>query len=59
MSGNSSCHDQIVGLVLPRPSTVFQMFASTDTPWVAQTLSHCTPMNRGLGIPYVPYASVH
>jgi hypothetical protein len=51
---------------------VFHVYASTDTPWVAHALSHCTPIRCGriasvsvaqtllsLGIPYVPYASVH
>jgi hypothetical protein len=51
---------------------VFHTYASTDTPWVAHALSHCTPVRYGriasisakmmllsLGIPYVPYASVH
>jgi hypothetical protein len=31
------------GRVLPRPSVVFHMYASADTLWVAQTLSHYTP----------------
>jgi hypothetical protein len=35
------------GRVLPRPSAVFHAYASTDTPWVAQKLSHCTPVNQG------------
>jgi hypothetical protein len=29
---------------LPRPSVVFHAYASTDTPWVARTLSHCIPV---------------
>jgi hypothetical protein len=33
--------------VLPRPSAILHTYASMDTPWVAQTLSHCTPMKRG------------
>jgi hypothetical protein len=58
--------------VLPRPSAVFHPYASVDTPWVAWILSHCTTVKWGkvspthrhttllsLGIPYVPYASVH
>jgi hypothetical protein len=36
-----------LGWVLPRPSVVFHAYASTDTPWVARTLSHCTPVKRG------------
>jgi hypothetical protein len=32
--------------VLPRPSVIFHTYASADTPWVARTLSHCTPMKR-------------
>jgi hypothetical protein len=35
------------GRVLPRPSAVFHAYALMDTPWVTQTLSHCTPMKRG------------
>jgi hypothetical protein len=33
--------------VLPRPSNVFHAYASADTTWVVQTLSHCTHMTRG------------
>jgi hypothetical protein len=60
------------GRVLPRPSVVFHVYASVDTPWVAQTLSRYTSMKWGkvsstprhtkllsLGISYVPYAPVH
>jgi hypothetical protein len=35
------------GRVLPCPSVVFHAYASADTPWVARTLSHCTPMKQG------------
>jgi hypothetical protein len=35
------------GQVLPRPNAIFHAYASVDTPWVAQTLSQCTPMKRG------------
>jgi hypothetical protein len=35
------------GRVLPCPSAVFHVYASVDTPWVAWTLSHFTPMKRG------------
>jgi hypothetical protein len=35
------------GRVLPCPSAVFHAYALVDTPWVARTLSHCTPMKRG------------
>jgi hypothetical protein len=36
-----------LGWVLPRPSAVFHAYASANTPWVARTLSHCTPMKQG------------
>jgi hypothetical protein len=36
-----------LGRVLPHPSVVFHAYASADTPWVARTLSHCTPMKWG------------
>jgi hypothetical protein len=35
------------GQVLPRLSAIFHAYASVDTLWVAQILSHCTPMKRG------------
>jgi hypothetical protein len=35
-----------LGWVLPHPSAVFHAYASTDTPWVAQILSHCTPVKQ-------------
>jgi hypothetical protein len=35
------------GRVLPHPSVIFHAYASTDTPWVVRTLSHCTPMKQG------------
>jgi hypothetical protein len=35
------------GWVLPHPSVIFHAYASADTPWVAQTLSHCTPAKQG------------
>jgi hypothetical protein len=35
------------GRVLPCPSAIFHVYASADTPWVARTLSHCTPMKWG------------
>jgi hypothetical protein len=51
---------------------VFHTYASAGTPWVAHALSHYTPLGMvgslpsqwhtmllSLGIPYVPYASVH
>jgi hypothetical protein len=60
------------GRVLPRSSVVFHTYVSVDTPCVARTLSHCTPVKRGkvsfnsltheatqFGIPYVSYALVH
>jgi hypothetical protein len=34
------------GWVLPHPSVVFPVYASVNTPWVTQTLSHCTPVKR-------------
>jgi hypothetical protein len=45
----ATVHDEAKksGQVLPRPSAMFHTYATTDTPWVAQTLSHCTPMKRG------------
>jgi hypothetical protein len=35
------------GRVLPSPSSIFHMYASVDTLWVAQTLPHCTLVKRG------------
>jgi hypothetical protein len=35
------------GQVLHRPSAIFHAYASADTPWVAQILSHCTPLKQG------------
>jgi hypothetical protein len=35
------------GRVLPCPSDIFHVYASTDTPWVARTPSYCTPLKRG------------
>jgi hypothetical protein len=35
------------GRVLPCPSVIFHTYTSVDTPWVTQTLSHCTPVKRG------------
>jgi hypothetical protein len=35
------------GRAIPRPSAIFLVYASTDTPWVAQTLSHCTSKKWG------------
>jgi hypothetical protein len=45
----ATIHDEAKksGWVLPRLSAVFHVYASADTPWVARTLSHCTPMKRG------------
>jgi hypothetical protein len=45
----ATVHDEAKksGRVLPHSSVVFHMYASTDTPWLAWTLSHCTPMKRG------------
>jgi hypothetical protein len=36
-----------LGRVSPRPSVIFHAYASTNTPWVAWTLSHYTSMKRG------------
>jgi hypothetical protein len=36
-----------LGQVLPHPSAVFHAYASADTPWVARTLSHYTPVKQG------------
>jgi hypothetical protein len=33
--------------VLPHPSAIFHAYASVDTPWVAQTLSHYTSVKWG------------
>jgi hypothetical protein len=30
----------------PCPRATFHAYASADTPWVARTLSHCTPVKR-------------
>jgi hypothetical protein len=35
------------GQILPHPSAVFHAYTSVDTPWVAWTLSHCTPVKQG------------
>jgi hypothetical protein len=35
------------GWVLPRPNVIFHAYASADTPWVAQTLSHYTSVKWG------------
>jgi hypothetical protein len=35
------------GQVSPRPSVVFHAYASVDTPWVARTPPHCTPVKYG------------
>jgi hypothetical protein len=35
------------GWVLPRLSVISHTYALVDTPWVARTLSHCTPVKRG------------
>jgi hypothetical protein len=58
----TTIHDvvKVSGQVLPRPSAVFHMYASADTPWVARTLSHMGHTKLlSLGIPYIPYVSVH
>jgi hypothetical protein len=45
----ATIHDVVKesGWVLPCPSAVFHAHVSADTPWVARTLSYCTPMKRG------------
>jgi hypothetical protein len=42
-------HDVVkeLGRVLPHPSVIFHVHASANTPWLARTLSHCTPVKRG------------
>jgi hypothetical protein len=71
----ATVHDVIkeLGWVLTHPSVVFHTFASTDTSWVAWTLSYCTPMKQGkvlsnsatheatqfVGPQEIPYAPVH
>jgi hypothetical protein len=42
----ATVHDEAKksGRVLPHPSAIFHAYASTDTPWVARTLSHRTPV---------------
>jgi hypothetical protein len=42
-------HDTIKesGRVLASPSVIFHVYVSADTPWVARTLSHCTPVKQG------------
>jgi hypothetical protein len=45
----ATIHDVIKksGQVVPQSSAIFHVYASVDTPWAAQTLSHCTPVKRG------------
>jgi hypothetical protein len=45
----ATVHDAVkeLGRVLPHPSDIIHVYASMDTPWVAQTLSHCAPVKRG------------
>jgi hypothetical protein len=45
----ATVHDAVKesGRVLPRPSAVCHVYALADTPCVARTLSHCTPVKRG------------
>jgi hypothetical protein len=45
----ATVHDAIneSGRVLPRPSATFHAYASANTPWVARTQYHCTPLKRG------------
>jgi hypothetical protein len=45
----ATVHDTVkeLGWVLPHPSAVFHAYASADTLWLSQTLSHCTPVKRG------------
>jgi hypothetical protein len=42
----ATAHDVVneSGRVLPRTSVAFHAYASANTPWVARTLSHCTPV---------------
>jgi hypothetical protein len=32
--------------ILPHPSAIFHVYASADTPWVARTLPHYTPVKK-------------
>jgi hypothetical protein len=45
----ATVHDAVKksGRVLPCPTAVIHAYASADTPWVAQTLFHCTPVKQG------------
>jgi hypothetical protein len=45
----ATVHDAVKesGQVLPHPSVVFHASALANIPWVAQTISHCTPVKRG------------
>jgi hypothetical protein len=45
----ATVHDEAKksGWVIPRPSAIFHVYAPADTPWLAWTLSHCTPVKRG------------
>jgi hypothetical protein len=45
----ATVHDVVKesGRVLHHPTAVFPVYALADTPWVAQTLSHCRPVKRG------------
>jgi hypothetical protein len=45
----ATVHDAVkeLGRVLPHPSDIIHVYASMDTPWVTQTLSHCAPVKRG------------
>jgi hypothetical protein len=69
----ATVHDAVKesGRVLPRPSVVFHVYASADTPGWPDTIPYnihkevgYRPTRRhmkllSLGIPYVSYASVH
>jgi hypothetical protein len=45
----ATIHDMTkkLGRVLPRPSAVFHVYASVDTPWVSQTPFHYTSVKCG------------
>jgi hypothetical protein len=45
----ATIHDEAkkLSLVQSGPSAVFHTHTSMDTPWVAWTLSHCTPVKQG------------
>jgi hypothetical protein len=45
----ATIHDKakMSGRVLPCPNAIFHVHSLADTPWVAGTLPHCTPVKQG------------